>query len=355
MNHLRMSFATINRIVEERAQADAGYQAELEAAGRELLRDAKALDDDELKAELGEICGPIDRRRFAELTRGHDSAEDVADEIMARREVPLEPRSEDWLWFSIAILWERWQPDRPSFEMLDDWMQEGYQLVGDGQVPEACDLWLRVWRAFTSVCEKHRIDAVHDLDGRFRGSQSVFNWMQDLELELWNAGLENASYLRTRIDLCRDVVARFHDLGSLTASNMGCAIAESLAELGDAEAADAEYEALIRADAADDTLWTRWARSFERSNEARAADILERGLAVSGLRDRRVLLEAAVEMGSEVGRDELVRRARKELESSRPERGPVTARAPTRVGRNDPCPCGSGKKYKKCCLGGATA
>jgi preprotein translocase subunit SecA len=23
--------------------------------------------------------------------------------------------------------------------------------------------------------------------------------------------------------------------------------------------------------------------------------------------------------------------------------------ASSRVGRNDPCPCGSGKKYKKCC------
>ena len=22
-----------------------------------------------------------------------------------------------------------------------------------------------------------------------------------------------------------------------------------------------------------------------------------------------------------------------------------------RIGRNDPCPCGSGKKYKHCCLG----
>jgi uncharacterized protein YecA (UPF0149 family) len=22
-----------------------------------------------------------------------------------------------------------------------------------------------------------------------------------------------------------------------------------------------------------------------------------------------------------------------------------------KVGRNDPCPCGNGKKYKKCCLG----
>jgi hypothetical protein len=40
----------------------------------------------------------------------------------------------------------------------------------------------------------------------------------------------------------------------------------------------------------------------------------------------------------------------------------VTPRAPeravqdtTRVGRNDPCPCGSGKKHKRCCLGRPSA
>ena len=27
--------------------------------------------------------------------------------------------------------------------------------------------------------------------------------------------------------------------------------------------------------------------------------------------------------------------------------GPI--HAPRKVGRNEPCPCGSGKKYKKCC------
>jgi len=27
---------------------------------------------------------------------------------------------------------------------------------------------------------------------------------------------------------------------------------------------------------------------------------------------------------------------------------PIRSTAP-KVGRNDPCPCGSGKKYKKCC------
>ena len=28
---------------------------------------------------------------------------------------------------------------------------------------------------------------------------------------------------------------------------------------------------------------------------------------------------------------------------------PETQRNPQKVGRNDPCPCGSGKKFKKCC------
>ena len=30
-------------------------------------------------------------------------------------------------------------------------------------------------------------------------------------------------------------------------------------------------------------------------------------------------------------------------------RGPEIRRDPARVGRNDPCPCGSGKKFKQCC------
>ncbi|WHZ06031.1 SEC-C metal-binding domain-containing protein [Neobacillus sp. YX16] len=30
-------------------------------------------------------------------------------------------------------------------------------------------------------------------------------------------------------------------------------------------------------------------------------------------------------------------------------RSGVPVRNDDKVGRNDPCPCGSGKKYKKCC------
>ena len=29
----------------------------------------------------------------------------------------------------------------------------------------------------------------------------------------------------------------------------------------------------------------------------------------------------------------------------------VPTKSSPKIGRNDPCPCGSGQKYKKCCLG----
>jgi preprotein translocase subunit SecA len=53
------------------------------------------------------------------------------------------------------------------------------------------------------------------------------------------------------------------------------------------------------------------------------------------------------------------RRKRRELEQARMagagDAQPVqqVVRGAAKIGRNDPCPCGSGKKYKKCCGAGA--
>ena len=35
--------------------------------------------------------------------------------------------------------------------------------------------------------------------------------------------------------------------------------------------------------------------------------------------------------------------------NNRNEKKQVTTKDIKKIGRNDPCPCGSGKKYKKCC------
>jgi len=42
---------------------------------------------------------------------------------------------------------------------------------------------------------------------------------------------------------------------------------------------------------------------------------------------------------------------RKSLERQSPPEKVKSVQATPKVGRNDPCPCGSGLKYKKCCLG----
>jgi hypothetical protein len=59
---------------------------------------------------------------------------------------------------------------------------------------------------------------------------------------------------------------------------------------------------------------------------------------------------AGYDMTSEAGLAEYIKDFNQSLDSvDDPDAAPPLARG-QRVGRNDPCPCGSGKKFKKCCL-----
>jgi hypothetical protein len=52
------------------------------------------------------------------------------------------------------------------------------------------------------------IDSIEEFDERFRGTQSLFNWIQDLEDELWNAGLADRQFLTARIAVCEEGLRR---------------------------------------------------------------------------------------------------------------------------------------------------
>jgi len=47
--------------------------------------------------------------------------------------------------------------------------------------------------------------------------------------------------------------------------------------------------------------------------------------------------------------DEDIRKVITEIQAEKPEQ--VVLEEGSKIGRNKPCPCGSGKKYKKCCMG----
>jgi hypothetical protein len=72
-------------------------------------------------------------------------------------------------------------PEQPSFEELDDKMQAGYELLASRQVVAACRTWLEAWRDMLRVLDKAGMQSIEEFDDRFRGSGSLFNWIQDLE------------------------------------------------------------------------------------------------------------------------------------------------------------------------------
>ncbi len=100
-------------------------------------------------------------------------------------------------------------------------------------------------------------------------------------------------------------------------------------------------EARIAKDAIEYLLKVQVAVEPERV--ARATDLSDLPLTPSG--DGR-------SASRETGRPPSERRRDRELTSTRslrPAAAPAVAAPRAKVGRNDPCPCGSGKKYKKCC------
>ena len=65
----------------------------------------------------------------------------------------------------------------------------------------------------------------------------------------------------------------------------------------------------------------------------------------------RYIFVVRVRKGEAVKRTKVTGDGEAKLEGAPEEqsRGSVTLKKSDKVGRNDPCPCGSGKKYKNCC------
>jgi hypothetical protein len=167
-------------------------------------------------------------------------------------------------------------------------------------------------------------------------------------------------------------------------------LAESLRQLGDAIAADALYSQWLREDPDWGWGWIGWSDDHYlfapegQANGDRAVDILQQGLTIRGVHDRGDMLERLVELCEELGRHDEAQAAELELReldtryarrwpasdkhdsilaTDFPESWPLSmedtdadddlpadTRRTRKVGRNEPCPCGSGKKYKKCCM-----
>jgi hypothetical protein len=140
-------------------------------------------------------------------------------------------------------LWERLAPDVVNMEMIDDEMQRGYNLLEEGETCKACDVWLHVWELIKQKLTS-KMTTTDMFDEIFSGTQSLFSWCDDFEMELWNAGLKNPEYLRKRIRICQEFHTQFSDEDELTLRNFYRAEAESYWHLGEIETAEKKFKDL---------------------------------------------------------------------------------------------------------------
>jgi len=388
-----LSLSALNDIAEERAGTDPGFRRDGERRGRPLLSQARKLPDEALREKLERWGIEIDKNSYAEIAEHAISAEEIAEtavtaEVRARFRGAFEA---DWIWLALTVLWERWFPEWPNLEQLDQQMQAGYALLKKDSAG-ACELWLPAWQDFLLMFDHGSFKTVAEFDNAFRGTQFVSNWLCDLEMGLGNAARADAKWHERRIQFCEEYLRKFADENQLTRENMRRALAEATFGTRDRARGDALYDQWLKADLQWGWGWIGWADNYSIGAPGpdidlpRAETLLRQGIKVSEVRDREYLLERLSHLCAEQGRDEEAKAFQAESETLRAsernrslkpgvdvgkeldrleqltvlakqlreKREQLAASAAAaklpKIGRNNPCPCGSGKKYKKCCL-----
>jgi hypothetical protein len=186
-----LSWVAMERIYERQILPDPKLRKE--AGPRPLRADARLLTDGELLAKLRSFGLEVDRAWLERKCERALSAQEIAGPLMDQS--GHRGQASDWIWICVATLWRRWFPDQPSFEELDDEMQAGYELLKSSGAVSACRVWLEAWNDVLHLLDKAGIKLIEEFDERFNGTQSLFNWIQDLEGELWNAGLDDRQFL----------------------------------------------------------------------------------------------------------------------------------------------------------------
>ena len=131
------------------------------------------------------------------------------------------------------------KPD--EFDVL---LIEGTMLLQRGETEKACDVWLDFWHKLKKRF-KPEFRNVKEAESVFSGSDFIYNWCQDLECELGNAGVVNPVYYQKRIAYCDEFCSIFPESDKMILHNMKRAIVESHFALGNRDEGEKCFIKLI--------------------------------------------------------------------------------------------------------------
>ena len=241
-----------------------------------------------------------------------------------------------------------------SYKKIDKLMAEGQERIMANDSLGGCDKWLEAWNEIKMLLSVGVAKDIFELDKKYSFIEFISNYVQDLETELHNAGVDDKRYHQKRVDYCGELL-QWCGSDKLLVENTRRGMATAYFELGENAIAERLYTEWLEEDPDWGYGYIGWSDYYQFNAERyeRAEELLLTGYAREGLRDRTDLLDRLVALYEDMGKtgkakeykDILLQLQRSEMQKRKA--------APTRavkVGRNEPCPCGSGKKHKKCCL-----
>jgi hypothetical protein len=165
-----------------------------------------AMSLEEIAAQLGRLGVPYDRTGFIAAAKSHQSAWVLGTEWTARLGNPSGDDGE-FIGLAACELWRRLCADHPSLELIDDWLCEGYGLVGQGKRAEGLTAWSKVWDALRPRLSAKR-ETLSDAGERIfpRMSQCLTNWVQDLTMEAMNGALMDAQCGEIGLRVLRELI-----------------------------------------------------------------------------------------------------------------------------------------------------
>lgn len=252
----------------------------------------------------------------------------------------------------IATEWEEW----------DELVQHGYEAQEKRDEKQMISCWWEAWALFQKLMETaERKMSVSEVMESQHYKYPVDAWLQDLEMELGNAG-----EYEKRLEFCYRVLEML-DWTYDDGDGFRCAVGEELYEAGKAEEGKAWFDNWLKKDPHNANVLNIYSWCLQKHEGMEAAyHLIRREVNQSActihnhiLFDRAKFLAQQLDQESDLRWIETQQQSfRKSLEAAdyhndlyddfcMPVQQPIVKE--TKIYPNDPCPCGSGRKYKKCC------
>ncbi len=305
------------------------------------------MSNEEIISKLKELVPTFDLNSFVAKTAEYLSCEDLT-EAEYYPVAKFTDADEDFIWMACEELWKRLVPDKPPVEFVaeqvDNLIEE---MVKAGLKERWKELYRRSREALDVICR-------YIIEETPSGRRLRRDFYEKLSKTTFY------DFERFLDDLMRNMIGheeyeRVIDVAGILGEGLGDDIlldfkAECLFGLGKKEEAERLSQEIISRNPDDPWFLLRAGEYYTTYGEKdflKAKDCYLRALAVAqrhlakpdGKKELRVVYEKLIEISYETGdRDSADRYERL-----------LNALEAKKVGRNDPCPCGSGKKYKKCC------